>query len=168
MGRFGRTRGVAGEIYVQPLTDFPDRFKGSTTVWVESEKGWEELMLVSSRWLSGKLAVKINGVDCPEEAKRYTGWYLYIKGADLRELPEGEYYHFELVGCHAVDTNGENLGIVTAVEQYPANDVLVIEDKQGKQYLLPMIAAFVAKVDLERKVIHLDPPEGIFESPDEN
>ncbi len=158
MGRFGRPRGVAGELYVQALT----------ILWIESERGWNELKLVSSRWLSGRLAVKIDGVDDPEEAKRFTNQYLYIRRADLRELPEGEYYHFDLIGCRAVDKNDRELGIVTAVEQYPANDVLVIESKQGTRHLLPMIAAFVKRVELKQRVIHLDPPEGIFDSPDEN
>lgn len=168
MGRFGRPRGVAGELYVQPLTDFPERFEQSTAFWIESNQGWNELNLVSARWISGKLTVKIDGVDSPEEAKRFTNQYLYIRGADLRELPEGEYYHFDLIGCRAVDLNDRELGVIAAVEQYPANDMLVIENKQGKQHLLPMIAAFVKRVDIGRKVIHLDPPEGIFDSPDEN
>ncbi|UCD16516.1 MAG: 16S rRNA processing protein RimM [Candidatus Zixiibacteriota bacterium] len=168
VGRFGRTRGVSGEIYVQPLSDNPERFQGQGTFWIESGGGWEEVRIISSRYVSGKPAVQIEGVSNPEEAKRFTNKLVFIKGTDLGELPKGKYYHFDLLGCRVVGKDSGELGRVIAVEEYPANDVLVIEDKNGKRHLLPMVAAFIRDVDIKRQVIKAVPPEGIFDSPDEN
>ncbi|HHI03191.1 MAG TPA: hypothetical protein ENL22_06695 [candidate division Zixibacteria bacterium] len=59
VGRFGRIRGVSGEIYINLLTDFPDRFQKGESFWIETENGWKKIKLVSGRHYSNRLAVKI-------------------------------------------------------------------------------------------------------------
>jgi ribosomal 30S subunit maturation factor RimM len=41
------------------------------------------------------------------------------------------------------------------------------ENKKEK-YLFPAVKQFVKEVDIENKIIIIDPPEGIFGSPDED
>ncbi len=135
---------------------------------MESEAGWKKIEMESIQFVAGRPAMKITGIDSPEQAKLLTNIYLYIKGTDLDELPDGAYYHFDLVGCKVVDTGGRELGELTAVEEFPANDVWVIEDGDGKRRFFPAVKQFVKKVDIENKLIELNPPEGIFDSPDED
>jgi 16S rRNA processing protein RimM len=167
VGQFGRPRGVSGEIYINDLTDNPERFAKPGMFWMESEDGWTEIKVVSVKYFSGRPAVRIGGIDNPEKAKELTNRYLYIKGDELKELPEGSYYHFDLMDCRAIDKNGVELGIIVKVESYPANDIWVIE-KDKKRYMFPAIGQFIMNVDIDKKIIKLDPPEGIFDSADEN
>ena len=168
VGRFGRPRGVSGEIYVIPISDNPERFRKSGTFWMGSEAGWKKVELEIIQIVSGKPVVKIEGIESPEQAKSLTNDYLYIEGTDLGKLPDGAYYHFDLIGCKVVDTGGTELGELVAVEEFPANDVWVILDANGKRRPFPAVKQFIKKVDIENKLIELNPPEGIFDSPDKD
>ena len=168
VGRFGRPRGTSGEIYVNPLTDNPERFKGNETLWIESEDGWKKIKVLSVRFISGRPALRIEASETPEDAKRFTNQYLYIKADELDQLPEGSYYHFDLIGCRVTDTEGKQLGEIVNIESYPANDAWVIETGEGKRILFPAVKKFIVEVDIEKNLVVINPPEGIFDSPDED
>lgn len=168
VGQFGRVRGVIGEIYIRPLTDFPEQFKKGAAFWIETETGWMEIKLTASKSFTNGPAVKLKGIDTPEDAKKLTNSFLYIKKEALHKLPQDRFYFFDLVGCKVFDKNDKFYGKVIEVEENPANDLLVIEAKNGRKYLFPMIRKFVKKIDTEGKIIIIDPPGGIFDVSDED
>lgn len=168
VGRFGRTRGVSGEIYINPLTDFPDRFQKGKAFWIETDDGWKKIILTSGRLYSNRPAVKIEGIKNPEDAKKLANSFLYIKKDELQKLPGGKFYLFDLVDCRVVDEENNDYGRVVDIEEYPANDVLVIEAKNGGRYLFPMVREYIKTIDADGKKIVVDPPEGIFDSSDES
>jgi 16S rRNA processing protein RimM len=168
VGKFGRPRGLSGEIYLDSLTDFPERFKRKGTFWVELDDGWMELIPDSVRGDPGRLIAKFPGFNSSEEVKRLTNKLLYIRSADLAELPDGSYFHFDLIGCRVVDIADKELGRVSAVESFPGNDVWVVDSGDGKRHLIPAVRQFIKEVVIERKLITIDPPEGIFDSADKD
>lgn len=168
VGQFGRPRGVSGEIFLQSLTDNPNRLVASGRFWVEADGQYGEINFSSVREISGRTAVQIKDVHSPEEAGAYTNRYVYIRAEDLGQPDDGSFYHFDLIDCRVVDRTGAVKGIVADVEQSPANDLLVIKDAENNLFRLPMVTAFILKVDLEKHEITINPPEGIFDSPDEN
>jgi len=167
VGRFGRARGVSGEIYINLLTDYPDRFKKGNSFWIESEEGWKKIKLTSGKPYADRAAVKIEGINTPEEIKRYTNFFLYIKRDELQKLPEDKFYLFDLVDCRVVDEEENDYGRVVEIENNPANDLMVIEAKDGGRYLFPLVREYIKKIDTDGKTIVVDPPEGIFDSSDE-
>lgn len=97
------------------------------------------------------------------EALRST--VLTIPRETLPELGEGEYYHADLLGLPAVSETGEPLGIICAVENFGAQDVIEIErpsvdGKPGKKFMIPMNTAAVPEWDAERLVVSSDFAEG--------
>jgi 16S rRNA processing protein RimM len=163
VGRFGRPHGVSGEIYITPISDNPSRFRRkSGKFWIETETGWKEITVRFQKGTSERPLVIIEGVVSPEEARKYSNELIYIKTSSLEKLPEGRYYHFELVDCRVTDREGMELGQVTAVEEYPANNVLVIRSGKGTVHLFPMVKQFLKSIDIENKLIVVEPPEGIF------
>ncbi len=168
VARFGRPRGVSGEIYLRQLSNNPERFSKPGTFWIEETGGYSEINLTAISDISGKLVVRVEGIYNPEQAKRLTNSFLYIRSEDLPQLPDGEYYDFDLIGCRVKKTEGEELGWIAEIEPYPANDVWVIEDKKGERHMFPAVREFVEKVDIEEQLIIINPPEGIFESPDQD
>ncbi len=167
IGRFGRAHGVSGEIYINPITDNPERFEKLESFWMESDDGWKEIMIAGMKFVSGRPVIKIAGFDTTDAVKPLLNEYLYIRSSALETLPDGSYYLFDLVGCRVEDISGRARGNAVEVEQYPANDILVVE-ADGKKYSLPLVRRFVKKIDIEKKLIVIDPPEGIFDSPDKN
>jgi 16S rRNA processing protein RimM len=62
----------------------------------------------------------------------------------LPQLPEDEYYAFQLVGLGVEEEGGRQLGRVADVLNYPANDVLELDSGVS----LPLVEACVRQVDL--------------------
>nr|MBN2278593.1 16S rRNA processing protein RimM [candidate division Zixibacteria bacterium] len=168
VGRFGRPRGVSGDIYVVPLSDNPERFEKGGIFWIDKDGDRKELEIASFGMISGKVVARVKGIDSPEQARKLTGLYVHIKGAELEELPEGNYYYFDLIGCRVEDIGGKKLGEIIEVEYFPANDIWVVEGPEGKRHMFPAVRQFIEKVDIEKKLVILNPPEGIFDSPAED
>ncbi len=168
VGRFGRPRGVSGEVFINVLSDNPERFRKPGTFWTESDKGWTEVKIISIRYISGRPAASIEGITDLEQAKGLTNSYIYVRREELGEAPEGSYYYFDLIGCEVLNTAGNKLGKVVEIESYPANDVWVIESNKGKRFMLPAVRDYIKDVKTGKKLITIDPPEGIFDSEDEN
>ncbi len=76
-------------------------------------------------------------------------------------LPEGEYYHRDLIGCTVVTDGGETIGRVTAVQGERAASRLVVTSPRN-EIMIPL-AEEICTVDLEAKRITVRPPEGLLE-----
>jgi 16S rRNA processing protein RimM len=164
VGRFGRPRGVSGEIYIHPATDDPERFRELSDVIVVGKGKRKQLHLESAELISGRPVVRIEGVNSREEAAQLTNLSIEIPIGQARELPEGSYYQWDLVGCRVLGTDGTEYGIVEEILFYPANDIYrIISDRFG-EILFPVVDRFVIEVDIEAGRIIIDPPEGLFES----
>ncbi|HSG98756.1 MAG TPA: ribosome maturation factor RimM [candidate division Zixibacteria bacterium] len=160
IGKFGRTRGVQGDIYVIPYGDDPTRFErlGEAILEVDSERTTIEIE--RGAVYSGRPTLKIKGYDTPEAARALTNRELFIHRESLERLPEGRYYAFELEGCNVTDESGQPIGVVTEVESLPANDLLVIEAPDGTVARLPVVSEFIRRVDIAGKMITAAPPTG--------
>jgi 16S rRNA processing protein RimM len=88
-----------------------------------------------------------------DAAERLRGSELTVPRSALPRLGEGEYYHADLIGLPAISTNDEALGTCVAVENYGAGDVLEIERRDGKRFMVPMRAEAVPEWDAKRVVI---------------
>ncbi|MCX6826274.1 MAG: ribosome maturation factor RimM [candidate division Zixibacteria bacterium] len=167
VGRFGRSHGVAGDICLNPLTDWPEQFEEEGSFWIDSKEGREEIKITAVKYVSGRPVIRIAGVNNPEQARVLSNEYLYKKSLPSEKLPKGTYYHFDLIDCRVIDTANRELGRTTGIEKYPANDVLVIRAPDGREYLLPLVKKFLKMVDIKNKLIIVDPPKGIFDAHDE-
>ncbi len=70
-------------------------------------------------------------------AEALRGTLLTVARAALPPLGEGEYYHADLIGLRCESEAGEALGIVVAVENFGAGDLLEIEKPDGRRALIP-------------------------------
>lgn len=75
------------------------------------------------------------------QAEGLRGTELTVPRSALPPLGEGEYYHVDLIDLPCVSTAGEELGVVVAVENFGAGDILEIERPNGKRFMVPIHAA---------------------------
>lgn len=153
-------RGIRGELKVDPLTDFPDRFRRGATVWIEGRAYKVRL----SRQLAPSLLLQLEGVNTRIGAAALGGRYLEVPEEELAELEEGEYYRFEIVGLDVVDSAGARLGRVEQVLETGANDVYVVRNDEG-DLLLPAIDTVVKKIDVAGGLIVVELIEGLERRP---
>ncbi|MFQ5606386.1 MAG: ribosome maturation factor RimM [Candidatus Zixiibacteriota bacterium] len=160
IGRFGRTRGLDGDIYVIPYSGDTSRIQGLRRAYLEIEGEAAEVQIERNKLYSGRLAIKLAGYDTPETACTLTKRDLYVKEDQLERLPEGEYYAYQLEGSQVESVGGEKLGTLKEVESFPANDVYVIKMDGERTFRIPAVKRFVKSVDIKNKTVVIDPPDG--------
>jgi 16S rRNA processing protein RimM len=96
-----------------------------------------------------KLALKLKGIDTFEEALRLSSAHIFLPEKELPPLEEGEYYHFQLVGCEVYNEKNEYLGKVEYVQEGSFYPFLVLNN----EVLIPFTEHFIVDVDLKAKKI---------------
>lgn len=147
IGRIQKPRGVRGEVFLLPLTDYPERFEGLTEVLLERPDGVRVSLRVEAFRAYGKrLGIKFRGFETPEAVGRLKGSVLLVCREAVYPLPEDTFYVFEVVGLKVETEAGEAVGKVVDVLSFPANDVYVV-DRDGEEVLLPAVRELI-QVDL--------------------
>ena len=162
VARVGKAHGLRGEVTVQVLTGAPDqRFvPGATFVTEPPEAG--PLVLRSARDNNGILLLGFEHTQDRSGAEALRGIKLL---ADVLADDEDEevWYERDLVGLKAVTVGGLQVGEVTALESRPAQDLLVLRLNDGREALVPFVAAIVPEVDIAGGRVVLDPPPGLLD-----
>ncbi len=75
-------------------------------------------------------------------------------------MPQGEYFHFQLLGLRVVTDDAEELGEITEIIETGSNDVYVVTGDTG-QVLIPAIASVVREIDLAQGTMVVRLMEGL-------
>lgn len=109
---------------------------------------------VESLELRNKTVVcTFKGVNDCDAVEPLRGLNIYIAQDRLPTLGGDEYYHFELEGMGVYYENGEQIGIVDAVHNYPSTDALDVRLNDSSMATLPLIPDCVVRVDKKGKKI---------------
>lgn len=159
-----RTRGLKGEIVADLLTDFPDRFEKVDRLFAVSPRGERKQVTLESYWFQkNRVVLKLSGYDSVEAAKELVDYEFGVPETERVSLPESHYYDWELETCVVKTVGDDTLGHVTRVMRTGGVELLVVEDEQGRDYLLPMAESIIVKIDPLSKTIIVDPPEGLLD-----
>lgn len=152
IGKIMKPRGIHGEAFLLPLTDFPERFDDLDAVRVESPDGaFSSLDVAYVRAYGPRTAIKFQGIDTPEDVGRLRGHFVLVTHDAVHPLPEDAFYVFQIEGLPVETASGQRVGQVVEVLSYPANDVYVV-DRNGEDVLIPAVREFV-RVDKDKIVV---------------
>ena len=162
VGRLGAVYGIKGWLKVNSFTEDPESIFSYTPWYIQQKGQWREIQLSSWKRHNNGLICKLDGVDSREDAQALTGFDIAVQSEILPELPQGEFYWRDLIGCSVVTTKGYQLGAVTELMETGSNDVLVVKanakDAFGmKERLIPFIdEQVIIKIDLPARLIEVD------------
>ena len=163
VGRIVRTHGHRGAVVVHPDTDFPEeRFVPGAKMWIARGGVPVEITLVDAWMHNGRPVVTLEGVDSMDDAERMRGVELRVPESALQPLPDGAFYHFQLIGCEVATVGGEVVGTVRAVEGEAGNHRLSIAS-DGGEVLVPLVTSICRSIDVGAKRIVIDPPAGLLD-----
>jgi 16S rRNA processing protein RimM len=165
VARVAKARGVRGEVAAELLTDFPERFAGLEELIAVFPGGARRRLSLEGQWLHGRRVVlKFRGFDSPEEAAALAGCELAVPESEAVELEEGEFYDWQLEGCRVETVGGREVGTVREVLHTGGEaPVLVIRDERERENLVPLAESICVEIDVARKLIRVDAPEGLLE-----
>ena len=158
IGRILTTWGVEGKLKVKPETDFPQRFACGAKVYINRQP----MTVSASEWHGDRLALKLETINSLEDARKLRGKVVEIHHSQIHSLPEGQYYHFQLIGLEVWTTRGERLGNITEIISAVSNDTYVINGEKG-EILIPAIEDVVKSIDLKKGRLSIEPVEGLLE-----
>ena len=163
IGRVAKPWGVRGEVKVEPLTDFPDRFRNLRSVYLTAASGETvEYVVKSVSYRGGIPYLLFEGRDSPEKAQELTGLLVQIREEETIPLPEGSYYWYELLGMEVVSESGDILGTITDIFETGSNDVYVVK-QGGKESFIPATRELIRQVDRKARRMVIRVVEGLLE-----
>jgi 16S rRNA processing protein RimM len=160
-----KTRGLRGEIVAELLTDFPERFEGLERLIAVGANGSRQTLTLEEHWFqSGRIVLKFAGYDSIEEASTLIGYEFAVPEAERVQLPEDEFYEWELMGCRVETVEGEKIGHVREVLRTGGVEVLAIDNEAtGREHLIPLVETICVEINIEQKLIRVDAPEGLLD-----
>ena len=130
VGRLVSAQGLQGEVRLNPLSDFPERFTVPGQRWLQGRTGpAKAVTLLSGRQLPGRelYVLRLEGVNDRSSAEALVGHALLVPASDRPPLAEGEFHLLDLVGLEVrLLADGGVIGRVTDL-LHAGNDLLEVE-----------------------------------------
>lgn len=161
IGKIVGSRGINGEIKVEPWCDYPENFYEIKNFYIDINV--EPLNITEMRIHKFQVLFKIEGVNSKNSAEMLRGKLVYAYKKDI-PIEDGRYFIEDLKGCMVFDSEKSRVfGKLKDVLNTGANDIYVIEDASKKEYLVPIIDGTVKEIDVDNQEILIDPIRGIFD-----
>ena len=163
VARIVRTRGLKGEVVADILTDFPERFELLDLVTAVRDGGERFALKIEKFWFqNGRVILKFDGYDTVESGETLRNVEICVAESDTVDLKEDEYFDWQLAGCRVETIGGENIGEVRELMRTGGTELLVVAG-ETKEYLIPFANAICVELDIENKIVRIDPPDGLLE-----
>lgn len=157
VGQFAGSHGVRGLVKLRSFTDDPAAVVSYGPLSDESGKRRFQVSLQST--VKDLFLARVEGITTREQAQELAGVRLYVDRAALPETEDDdEFYHADLIGLRAELADGTRFGIVKAVFDFGAGDVLEIRTEAGALEMLPFSKACVPVVDVRGGRLVVDLP----------
>ena len=158
VARIGAAHGVRGEVKLWSFTEDPAAVAHYGPL--ETQDGTRCFEIEALRAAKDHFVARIAGVSDRDAAEKLRNIELYIPRARLPKIEETDtFYHADLVGLDAVTPAGARVGIVHALHNFGAGDIIEIApDGGGEPLMLPFNETTVPKIDVAARQIVVVPP----------
>ena len=160
IGGVARAHGIRGEVVIVTHDPASETLASVERVYL----GGTPYKVLAARGTHRGWLVLLEGVATRNDAEALRGRVVEVDRADL-DLGEGDILLADLVGCAVRLVDGRPWGVIAEIDSVPGGlqDRLVIHDG-GVERMLPLVDVFVKDIDLDARVVTVDPPEGLPES----
>jgi 16S rRNA processing protein RimM len=160
VARIGAAHGTAGEVRLWPFTARAEAVAAYGPL--QTADGTRAFEIEAIRPGRDCLVARLKGVTDRATAERLRNTDLYAPRERLPDLAAEEFYHADLIGLSAEDKAGRAIGVVIAVHNFGAGDILEIAPAAGGETaMVPFSAAAVPSVEVAARRIVLELPDGL-------
>lgn len=170
IGQIVGPHGIRGEVKVQPMTDFPERFKAGSSVFLAESTGPVDarpITITAARPNQEQYLVLFEGIRNRNMAETLRWQYVLIPEDAAMPLGEHENYLHDLMGLQVVTDAGQVLGEIKEILLTPANDVYLVRGELG-EVLIPATREVVVNVDLATRTMTVALPDGLLSPEDDD
>ena len=156
--------GIDGTIKIYSTTNMSKkRYKAGNEVFLYNPQTKERnAFKVTNFRHSGNFDfVKLEGIESPEQVIELKGYEIHVE-KNREDLEKDTYFYSDLRGCKVIDQDGNELGTVKEVEEFPAQLTLRVMRKGNKDFFVPFVKQFIKEVNIENKQIFIEKIEGLL------
>ena len=157
VGKIRSAWGLRGDVGVEVLSDAPERFAVGSVLWLKGKPTRVEYARKSKRGIT----VKLDAANNRTQAEALRGEDLTVLLDQVERLPDGTYYHFQILGVRVLTDDGEQLGSVSEIIVTGSNDVYVVHQEGRRDILIPALPDVVLDVNLGTATMLVDLPDGL-------
>lgn len=164
LARVVKTQGRRGEVAAEVHSDIPDRFVAGMKLFALGESGNRRREVeIEDFWPHKNLLVlKFAGVDSISGAEDLVGAELQVPRGQRAQLEPGWTYVSDLVGCTLFD-HGREIGRIDDVQFEAGEAPLLVVGRQSERFDIPFAESYLDGVDLQRREVRMNLPEGMLE-----
>jgi 16S rRNA processing protein RimM len=151
VGRVVRPHGIRGALLVVAFSELIHELQADQQIFLGEEHTAVNVREFRS-YKRGYLLF-VEGCEDRNTAELWRDQRIYVRFTETDALPEGTYFHFQILGLTVETEGAERLGTIVNILQTGANDVYIVQDEVGKELLLPAIESVIREVDLENSRI---------------
>ena len=162
IGKIVGVHGIKGYVKIHCQAESFSVFAPGCSVLVRDSKGRSRVTeIVDAKPQGRMLLLLLKGVMDRNSAEMLSGSDLLVEKSSLPELEPDTYYWADIVGMSVVSVDGNPLGTVASIIETGSNDVYVVQTPDAGEILIPAIASVVLEIDLNRKIMRVNLPEGL-------
>lgn len=167
IGVITNTHGLRGEVKVFPTTDDNKRFKKLKNVIIQTKRGEITAQVENCKFFKNLVILKFKEFNSIDEIHGLLKADLMVKREDAVSLEDNEYFLCDMIDAlvyeEGKDLDKDEFGTLKDILQTGANDVYIVQTKEGKEILLPVIPDCVKKIDVENKRVIVKIMNGLIE-----
>lgn len=162
MGRIGAAHGIKGEVRITTHTEDPLAIAAYGPL--DTDRAGLTITIAKARLSKNIIIATLKGVSDRNGAEALNGVSLFVSRETFGDTQEDEFYHTDLIGLEARHQDGGQLGTVTSVTNFGADDLLEVKlASTGKSVYLPFTRAVVPTLHIDEGYLIAIPPEGWLE-----
>jgi 16S rRNA processing protein RimM len=152
-------QGLKGEVKVKTFTETPGKLDAYGPLHTPEGR---KFTVTGIRRGKGIAIVQFAGIASRDAAEALNGAELLVSRDRLPETEAHEFYHADLIGLRADDTEGRTIGKVIAVHNFGAGDVVEIARDDGNgAVLMPFTREIVPTIDIAGGRVVIAAPEEV-------
>lgn len=161
IGRVSGVHGVKGWVklfsYTQPRENILSYQHVELKVGSGKSAKWQPMVIDKGQPQGKGIIAHFAGIDDRDEALSLRNADIAVYRDQFEPTQENEYYWSDLIGLQVINQEGVNLGQVKRLMETGANDVLVVQDDEGVERLIPwVLEQVVLSVDLSDGTLSVD------------
>ena len=156
--------GYAGHVRVVIHEGFEQDIREQSFLFFEID-GYKVPFFLEEKSFESDCVIKFEHLDSVEEVRRLKQSKLYMLEKDIRhgqEFLSKRKLHDEWVGFQVIDTNTGVVGKIVRVEEYPQQEMAIVEPADKSEILIPLHDGLIERVMTKAQEIHMNLPEGLI------
>ena len=168
IGTIAKPHGLHGDFFLYLESDLSDWLLQLKTLFVEIEGEILPWQVLGWKKSKDRLVVRLKELPDRTAVEEHFGMVLFVKEEDAQKARgEDFFFNSDLMGMRVYPfdqkptPSPQIVGKVIAIHELPAYNQIEIRSESGATFLLPFVKALVPEIDLEKKIIWANIPEGL-------